>query len=87
MKTPIFDLDWTLIKGGNKAHLESFTYSIEKIFNIKTSLEKIDIQGKIDSQILLELLVCKNISFFEAKKKSSFINKRDGKIFFRKCKI
>ncbi|MCX7881074.1 MAG: hypothetical protein N2482_00990 [Patescibacteria group bacterium] len=40
MKIPLFDLDWTLIKGGNKEHLDSFTYSIEKVFNLKTSLKK-----------------------------------------------
>lgn len=57
MKIPLFDIDWTLLEGNNEYHRRAFSYALGKIFNIKdVDTDKIKPHGKIDSQIILELL-------------------------------
>lgn len=57
MKIPLFDIDWTLIEGGNKAHSLSFDYALEKVYDLPdASRSEIKTDGMIDNQILLEVL-------------------------------
>lgn len=69
MKIPLFDIDWTLLKGGNKPADDSFGYAIKSVFGIDASISEIIPHGKIDSQIILELLSLHGIDPEEAKPK------------------
>lgn len=69
MKIPLFDIDSTLLKGGNKAHDAAFDYAIKTVYGIKASRQEIQAEGKIDPQIIIEALALYNISSEEAKKK------------------
>lgn len=53
---PLFDIDWTLIKGGNKAHIEAFAYAFKKVFNLpQATLDEIDHLSKTDTLIIYEI--------------------------------
>ena len=70
MKLLLFDIDGTLIKSGaDGAHRASFSYATQKVFGIPVNLKEISTAGKIDSQILLELLEIEGINPAESKKK------------------
>ncbi len=69
MKITLFDNDWTLIRGRNKAHLDSFDYAVKKIFGLDVSIREVAVEGRIDSQILLIMLESQGIHPDEAKVK------------------
>lgn len=56
MKLVLFDIDGTLIQGLNEAQILAFSHAFKKVFNIDTSITKIDHNGKTDRQIMVELL-------------------------------
>lgn len=61
MKIPLFDIDWTLLEGGNKAHSNAFDYALKKIYNMpEASKSEIKTDGMIDTQILIEVLKLHN---------------------------
>ncbi|EKD84820.1 MAG: HAD family hydrolase [uncultured bacterium] len=70
-KIPLFDVDWTLLKGGdigNKVHHEAFDYALHTVYNQPTASQKeVMGQGKIDTQILIETLALHGVSEEEAK--------------------
>ena len=57
MKIPLIDVDWTLIKGGNKPLGDSVDFAIRTVFGILASYTEISIEGKIENEIILEVLV------------------------------
>lgn len=69
MKIPLFDIDSTLLKGGNKAHAAAFDYAFKTVYHIDASYEEISSQGKIDNQILIEILALNGVSENVAKEK------------------
>lgn len=74
MKLLLFDIDGTLVKGGaDVSHRASFSYATEKVFGIPVDLNDISTPGKIDSQILIELLELKGLSSTEIKEKSNLL--------------
>jgi phosphoglycolate phosphatase len=70
MKIPLFDIDWTLIEGGNKAHSYAFDYALKKVYNMpEASRSEIKTDGMIDTQILIEILKLHDYPEEGAKKK------------------
>jgi phosphoglycolate phosphatase-like HAD superfamily hydrolase len=55
-KLILFDIDGTLVKGLSDVHIAAFSYAIKKVLGIKTSITKIDHNGKTDKQIIVEIL-------------------------------
>lgn len=71
-KIPLFDIDWTLLKGGenNKIHHDAFDFALHSVYNQPTaSQSEVLTQGKIDTQILIETLKLHGVSEEEAKAK------------------
>src|SRR5579859_1162987 len=69
MKIPLFDIDWTLLKGGNKAHADAFDYAMKIVYGVNASEREIVPDGMIDNQIIIEVLKLHNIPTEEVKKK------------------
>ena len=67
MKIPLFDIDWTLLKGGNKVHSDAFAYAFKKLYHVDASDNEIVHDGMIDNQIIVEILKLHNISEETAK--------------------
>ena len=64
-KIPLFDIDWTLLKGGesNKVHQDAFDHALKIVYNQPTaSMSEVLTQGKIDTQILIECLELHGVS-------------------------
>jgi phosphoglycolate phosphatase-like HAD superfamily hydrolase len=53
---PLFDLDWTLLQGGNKAHVDSFAWALRTIYGVDASLNEVDTEGMTDAEILTSIL-------------------------------
>lgn len=71
-KIPLFDIDWTLLKGGanNNIHHDAFDFALHTVYNQPTASESEAMaQGKIDTQILIEVLKLHGVSEEEAKSK------------------
>jgi len=70
VKIPLFDIDGTLLTGGNKVHHDSFDYALKTVYKHPTaSVNEIEPQGMIDTQILIEILKLHGISEAKAKEK------------------
>lgn len=54
-KIVLFDLDYTLLFGSSKIHRDAYYYALKSIFNLSPEIYQRPIEGKIDSQILLEI--------------------------------
>lgn len=61
-KIPLFDIDWTLLEGGNKIHNKAFSFAYKTIYGIDASIDEIEHHGMIDKQILLEISIRHGIS-------------------------
>lgn len=72
-KIPLFDIDWTLLRGGeigNMIHHQASDYALHTVYNQPTAFQKeATAQGKIDTQILVEVLKLHGVSEEEAKNK------------------
>lgn len=71
-KIPLFDIDWTLLRGGasNQIHHDAFDFALHTIYNQPTAFQReVTVQGKIDTQILIEVLKVHGIQEEEAKLK------------------
>lgn len=56
MKIPLFDIDWTLIEGGNKAHDDAHNRAIQEMCGSSTASKyEIDPNGMTDIQIIREV--------------------------------
>jgi phosphoglycolate phosphatase len=70
MKIPLFDIDWTLIEGGNKAHSNAFDYAFDKVYNLpEVTRQEIKADGMIDNQIIIEVLKLHGLSEEQIKEK------------------
>lgn len=70
VKIPLFDIDGTLLKGGNKIHDDAFDFALDTVYNQPTaSVKEVMVQGKIDTQIIIETLALHGVSELEAKEK------------------
>ena len=70
IRFPLFDIDGTLVTGGNKVHHEAFDFALETIYDLPdASHDEIDIRGMIDSQILVEITKLHGITEEDAKQK------------------
>ena len=70
VKFPLFDVDGTLIEGGNRAHAESYDFALHTVYHQPTaSVEEIQTHGMIDTQILIEILKLHGVSEENAKSK------------------
>lgn len=69
-KIPLFDVDWTLLKGSNPVHGKAFDYALHNVYNQPTAFKnEINTEGSIDPKILIDVLKLHNISEGEAKNK------------------
>ncbi len=70
-KIPLFDVDWTLLKGGNPAHLDAFDFALKTVYKLPqhASIKDHLTEGKIDPQILMEIAQKFGVSENEAKEK------------------
>lgn len=66
MIVPLFDLDCTLLEGGNAAHEESFSEAFRVVYGVEASPHDVETQGKVDSQIILEALALRGIPSTDA---------------------
>lgn len=55
-KLVLFDIDGILIKTGSKNHKLSFSYAFKQIYGVDTNIDIIDHSGKVDKQIIIEVL-------------------------------
>lgn len=63
MRIPLFDIDKTLVSGDNQAHLESFDFALRHVYKLgNASIKEINLDGMIDTQILIEVLKLHNVS-------------------------
>lgn len=70
MKIPLFDIDWTLLKGGDKALFDSYNYVLNQIYNQPTaSRDEIKDEGLVFNQVMVEILKLHKISEIEVKQK------------------
>lgn len=75
-KIPLFDIDWTLLKGeevNKKAHRDAFDFALHTVYKLPdyVSQRKYISEGKIDSQILMEVAKLHGVSEKEARNKVS----------------
>ncbi len=73
-KIPLFDIDWTLLRGdavNKKAHRDAYDFALHTVYNLPDTVSKKDYfsEGKIDSQILMEIAVLNGVSEREAQEK------------------
>lgn len=72
-KLPLFDIDWTLLKGGpinNKIHGDAFDFALHTVYKQPdASRSQLHAEGKIDTQILIEILKLHSVSEKTAKEK------------------
>lgn len=69
MKIPLFDIDWTLLEGGNKTHNDAFDYAFRTVYRMpEASKDEIKTDGMIDTQIVIEILKLHNVPEEKAKK-------------------
>lgn len=69
-KIPLFDVDWTLLRGGHSIHDAAFKYAYQTIYKLKgASIHEVEHHGMIDSQILVLIAKKHGILEEEAKKK------------------
>jgi phosphoglycolate phosphatase len=70
LKIPLFDIDWTLMKGRNKVHARAYDYAFRHVYNVpNASKSEINTEGMIDTEILIEVLRLHNVSEEAAKEK------------------
>ncbi|MCL5438996.1 MAG: HAD hydrolase-like protein [Patescibacteria group bacterium] len=69
MKIPLFDLDGTLLKQGNKIHNEAFDFAFKTVYRTDVSKREIKTHGMIDTQIIIEVLKLNRINKEVAKSK------------------
>lgn len=56
MAIPLFDIDHTLLQGGNTAHDGAFAFALRTVYGLPdASKREIETHGMIDTQILLEI--------------------------------
>ncbi len=55
MKIPLFDVDGTLVKGFVGVHGDALDEALKTVFDIGAHFDEINVQGKIDPQILVEV--------------------------------
>lgn len=85
-KIPLFDIDWTLLKGGasNKIHQEAFDFALHTIYNQPdASFHDVSGEGRIDTQILIQILNLHGVSEGEAKSKMTQALKAMAEYFKR----
>lgn len=69
-KIPLFDIDWTLLEGGNTIHKAGFAHAYKTIYNLPSaSIDEIEHNGMIDSQILMEIAKLHGVSEEDATNK------------------
>lgn len=54
MKIPLFDIDWTILKGGNPIHRKAFLHAYKK--SVDVSGREKSIEGQIDNEIILDFM-------------------------------
>src|SRR2546426_9342796 len=68
-KIPLFDIDWTLIEGGNLAAMGAYDYAIQSVYGVDGSVKEIVIHGMVEPQILVEILKLHDVPEEVAKSK------------------
>lgn len=71
-KIPLFDIDWTLLKGGgsNKIHQDAFDHALHTVYHQPTaSFHEVFGEGRVDTQILIQVLELHGVTEEEAKNK------------------
>jgi len=61
MKAILFDIDGTLVEGGNKTHHEAFKEVFREIYGVDADITEIKYSGKTDMRILVEVLQLRGI--------------------------
>ena len=87
LEIPLFDIDWTLLKGGpvgNKVHHQAFDFALQTIYGLpdKARDQLQNTNGMIDTQIIIEVLKLNHISEEEAKEKMPKALKTMADYFF-----
>jgi phosphoglycolate phosphatase len=78
---PLFDIDDTLLRGGNTVHEDAFDYAIKKVFDIDVKTADYDWTGMVDDQIFVELLFKNGIENNIARNRIGDLNKLMGEYF------
>lgn len=69
-KIPLFDIDWTLLEGGNKTHRQGFDVAFKEVYGLPdASIDEIKTDGMIDKQIIIEVLKLHHLEDAEIKAK------------------
>lgn len=78
LKIPLFDIDWTLLKGGvnNKLHHEAFNFTLHNIYNKSDAFfSDVNAEGSIDTRILIDVLKLHGVPEEESKSKMPLATK------------
>jgi phosphoglycolate phosphatase len=62
MRVPLFDIDWTLLEGGNVAHVEAYAHAFRAVWGVDATMHEVDYHGMTDRQILVEVLLRRGVS-------------------------
>ncbi len=55
-KLPLFDIDGTLLRGGNPLHHKAFHVGFRKVFGFEATIDNIEVAGMLDRQIIIAIL-------------------------------
>ena len=65
MKIPLFDIDGTLFKAGDKTHADAFKHAFKTVYGIPAVQTDIYPEGMTDSQIIVEVLRLRGLTSAE----------------------
>lgn len=69
MKIPLFDIDGTLFKTANPVHKDAFNYAFKKVYGQGPRQNETGVEGKTDSQIIVEVMKVRGFDSEETRKK------------------
>jgi phosphoglycolate phosphatase-like HAD superfamily hydrolase len=72
MALVLFDIDGTLLRGGNSTHARAFEVACQQVFGVSGDLSETDLAGRTDRYILQAVLERSNIQASEAEVLASF---------------
>lgn len=80
-RVPLFDIDDTLLRGGNVVHSDAFDSAIKTVFGIEVDTASHVWTGMVDDQIVVELLAMNNVGRVEVENKIALVNEAMGNYF------
>lgn len=68
-RLPLFDIDGTLLRGGNPLHHHAFHVGFKKVFGFEGTIDKLEVAGMLDRQIIKAILEYHNYPLNDTEEK------------------